>query len=380
MSNHDNNTNQQLLSSMKQQNSLVAADIEAAQKLSALADAAAGFSAFSDYQELKSAATLYAHQVDLSKFAHFINQVYEKSAQSNDVDTVELRLYDLQLYEQPQSWAIVSHGLVKLFKRDMADQGFALTSINRALSTIRKYAGLAMEAGVISPAAHAQIKNVTGYRHSEAKNVDEKRTVTRIGRKKEEAVPIPLGIIKELKSKELFPETAAGRRDRLALCLLLDHGLRASEVAGLTMADVDLQNFQMTVYRKKTKSTDLIQLTEDSFDALATYAENDALPHPNAPLLRASNKGGRLTDRPLTRITASRLMNRYGKLMAKKYDLPHLAKLSAHDGRHQWATDALEAGTPLNDLQQAGGWKSPAMPLRYANKSKVSNKGVKLNR
>ncbi len=380
MSNPDNSTKNQLPAPNKSQMPIVAADIEAAQKLSALADAAVGYSAFRDYQELKSAATLYAHQVDLSKFAQFINQVYERSAESNDVETVDLRLYDLQLYEQPQAWAIVSHGLVKLFKREMADKGFALTSINRALSTIRKYASLAMEAGVISPSAHAQIKNVTGYRHSEAKNVDEKRAVTRIGRKKEEAVPIPLGIIKELKSVELFPETPAGRRDRLALCLLLDHGLRASEVAGLTINDVDLHNFQLTVYRKKTKSTDLIHLTEDSYDALADYCENDALPHPTAPLLRASTKGGRLTNRPLTRITASRLMNRYGKLMAKKYDLPHLAKLSAHDGRHQWATDALEAGTPLNDLQQAGGWKSPAMPLRYANKSKVSNKGVKLNR
>jgi integrase len=57
-----------------------------------------------------------------------------------------------------------------------------------------------------------------------------------------------------------------------------------------------------------------------------------------------------------------------------------LATLSSHDGRHQWATDAIEAGTPLTAVQHAGGWKSPAMVHRYANKMKIVNQDVKLNR
>ena len=42
--------------------------------------------------------------------------------------------------------------------------------------------------------------------------------------------------------------------------------------------------------------------------------------------------------------------------------------------------DAIEAGTPLTAVQQAGGWKSPAMVHRYANKARVVNQDVKLNR
>jgi len=76
----------------------------------------------------------------------------------------------------------------------------------------------------------------------------------------------------------------------------------------------------------------------------------------------------------------SHLVNRHGKRMAKKYGLKNLATLSSHDGRHQWTTDAIEAGTPLTAVQHAGGWKSPAMVHRYANKAKIVNNDVKLNR
>jgi len=52
--------------------------------------------------------------------------------------------------------------------------------------------------------------------------------------------------------------------------------------------------------------------------------------------------------------------------------------LSAHDCRHYWATSAIKGGTDIKSLQDAGGWSSPAMPLRYAASGKVANKGVKL--
>ncbi|MEI2692641.1 MAG: tyrosine-type recombinase/integrase [Anaerolineae bacterium] len=52
--------------------------------------------------------------------------------------------------------------------------------------------------------------------------------------------------------------------------------------------------------------------------------------------------------------------------------------LSAHDLRHTWATSAARAGTPIDRLMDAGGWSSPAMPLRYIETSKIANEGVRL--
>ena len=54
------------------------------------------------------------------------------------------------------------------------------------------------------------------------------------------------------------------------------------------------------------------------------------------------------------------------------------AGLSAHDLRHAWATRAARNGTPLDRLQDAGGWSSPAMPLRYVEAARVANEGVRV--
>ena len=50
--------------------------------------------------------------------------------------------------------------------------------------------------------------------------------------------------------------------------------------------------------------------------------------------------------------------------------------LSAHDCRHYWSTAAVRGKTPLNALMQAGGWNSPAMPMRYIQEAEIANEGV----
>ena len=52
--------------------------------------------------------------------------------------------------------------------------------------------------------------------------------------------------------------------------------------------------------------------------------------------------------------------------------------LSAHDLRHTWATLAARNGTPLDRLQDAGGWNSLAMPARYVEAARIANEGVLL--
>jgi integrase len=52
--------------------------------------------------------------------------------------------------------------------------------------------------------------------------------------------------------------------------------------------------------------------------------------------------------------------------------------LSAHDGRHSWATRAARNKTDAFALQGAGGWNSLAMPRRYVEAAKIANEGVNL--
>ena len=89
------------------------------------------------------------------------------------------------------------------------------------------------------------------------------------------------------------------------------------------------------------------------------------------PALRASRKGGALQDAGMTARALTARVRDLGAAVG-------LVGLSAHDLRHYWATQAARSGTPLDRLQDAGGWASPAMPLRYVEAAKIANQGVLL--
>jgi integrase len=44
-----------------------------------------------------------------------------------------------------------------------------------------------------------------------------------------------------------------------------------------------------------------------------------------------------------------------------------IANFRWHDLRHTWASWHVQAGTPLNALQELGGWSDYKMVLRYAH-------------
>jgi len=165
------------------------------------------------------------------------------------------------------------------------------------------------------------------------------------------------------------PDTAQGWRDAILMCLLLDHGLRCSEMAALLFEHINLYEETLTFYREKVDLVQTHQLSKDTRAALRHYLEHAALTA-GEHLLRGSRRGGRLLGRMSERAVTARV-NVLGERLG-------VEQLSAHDGRHTWATLAIKAGTDLKALQDAGGWKSPYMPLRYAEAAKIANDGVKL--
>ena len=138
----------------------------------------------------------------------------------------------------------------------MLGEGYAIGSINGRLSTVRTYARIAAKAGAITAKESFLIGSVQGYASKEARQIDDKRRAdgmqTRKGHKKAEA----------LKSQPATTEQ--GRRDALIMCLLLDHGLRVSEIAILTRAALDLKAGTFTFYRPKVNKTQTHELTPDT--------------------------------------------------------------------------------------------------------------------
>lgn len=320
---------------------------------------------FHKYMVTKSDNTLHRHHYDLRLFAEYLH----------DLGVTAERTADLQ--QTPAAWTGVTWGLIEGFLSWQLAQGYAITSANARLSTIKNYARLAVKAEIIPRDEAPLLETVKGYSRKEGINLDEKRPVTRLGHKK--ATPIPISSEKAERLKNNHPPTPAGHRNRLILHLLLDHGLRASEVANLHRQNFDLETETLTFWRQKTKEWTTHQLTPPTLFAAETY-------HPHMPaegtIFWTSRKDGSFTDGKLTRITVSRLVQRVGvdadffrveitQTKTGKKREKRIGTLSAHDCRHFCATDMARKGYSIRQLMDWFGWTSPGMAMRYVEGAAV---------
>ena len=316
---------------------------------------------FADYLSRKSDNTIKTQAAALNLFGHYLALV----------GITGLSAANLQ--QLPQAWQGITWGIVEGFVKWLLQQGYAVSTVNYRLTAVKVYAKLAAKADVI-PAQELQlIKAVKGYGRKEAKRIDKRRPVTRVGAKKEQPVRITPEQAQELKT---HPDTSQGRRDALLMCLLLDHGLRVGEVIGLLVEDFDLERGELHFYRPKVDMEQTHELTGATWRAAHAYFAYDAAT--NGFLLRSSRKGGQLTKRPLS-IRAAQKRVAYLGQKRLGIGLGDDIALSPHDCRHYWATDAARNGTDPFRLQEAGGWASLAMPRQYVEAAEIANKGVKLS-
>lgn len=316
--------------------------------LGSAANHAAARNVLSDYQARKAQETLRRQAADIKLFETYLAQA-------------GLVISDMAL--DLEAWSGVTWGLVEGFSRWQLEQGYAIGSINVRLATVKAYCELASKHGSLDAAASSLVRTVKGYRQLEGRNVDDKRDQTRRpDAKKADPVSISLDQARGLKQQ---PATKKGRRDSLLMSLLLDLGLRVGEVASLNVSSINLEAGTLTFYRHKVNLWQTLNLEADTWRAARAYLEQEQRDQAS-PLFSGPCSGERMSERTI---------NARVEVLGAKIGL---VSLSPHDCRHYWATNAMRAGTDVKSLQDAGGWSSPAMPLRYAESSKIANHGVKL--
>jgi integrase len=278
---------------------------------------------------------------------------------------------------EPSEWKSVTWGLIGRYREYMLKSGYSINTINQTIYIIKAYAEMAGTAGFISPDKLIYIKAVKGYKSKEIPHIDERRKEsaisTRIGMKKAEATRISADDARRLKSQ---PDTPRGRRDALLMAILLDHGLRISEVIGLKKSNFNMQDRTFTFYRPKTNRTDTHRMTEDTFNAAKKYFDmiQDVIQFDKNDSIWTSitRKNDQFEIRKgLAKVSAQKRVTTLGKNIG-------IEKFSCHDCRHYFATAAHKAGTDTLDIMAAGGWATPAMVARYVNKDAISNLNVKL--
>ncbi len=156
---------------------------------------------------------------------------------------------------------------------------------------------------------------------------------------------------------------ATGKRDRAILELLYGSGLRVSELAALSLGDVDLGGASARVRGKGNKER-LVPLGGKCMDAIHAYlTDRSVFAHPKTGALDArafflSARGKRLGVRAV-----QALVHKYGALGAGRADLhPHAL-------RHTCATHLLDGGADLRAIQELLGHSSLSTTQRYTHVS-----------
>lgn len=324
------------------------ASLSILQKAGMIANMAASKSVFARYREKRAENTLSRQAQDLALFGRYL----EDAGLEVDCD----------FQGNPDCWQGITWGIVEGFVAWQLKQGYAVSSANVRLSTVKTYAQLAAKAGAIDAQDLALIQTVKGYSRKEGKRVDEKRPQARqVGAKKAEAVNLSAEQARQLTAQ---PDSPQGRRDALMMALLLEHGLRAGEIAALTLGNFDITAAELRFYRPKVDKLTAHRLTARTLKALLAYLP-DA---PQAgPLLKASRKDGSLIDSTLNRLTLTRRVRDLGKAIG-------IDGLSAHDCRHYCATDMAAKGYSVKELMEWFGWASPAMAIRYIADNEISER------
>jgi integrase/recombinase XerD len=151
-------------------------------------------------------------------------------------------------------------------------------------------------------------------------------------------------------------------RNRAALALLADLGLRVGELVSLDLADLGHERGHRSVRfigkGGRARRRALAPGTAFTLDAyLAVRAEGERVPVERlaGPLL-ATASGGRLDRHAVFRLV---------RRLARAAGIPAWEKLSPHSLRHAFATTARAEGVPLEDVQDAMGHADPRTTRRY---------------
>jgi integrase/recombinase XerD len=150
-------------------------------------------------------------------------------------------------------------------------------------------------------------------------------------------------------------QTVVGRRDLAILTLLLRLGLRAGEVAGLRLEDLDWRAGELVVVGKGRRA-ERLPLPVDVGEAITGYLRDG---RPDSALdrtvfIRVKAPRRRLTTGGVTQVVVA-AGQRAG-----------LGQIHAHRLRHTAATSMLRAGAPLHEIGQVLRHREPLSTAIYA--------------
>lgn len=319
------------------------------------------------HKRKRSPETRRRYRFDLAHFEAFLQSA---------ANTTDTRLA-LDLLNNLQAWQGMTPELLMAYQQAMENEGLATGTIRLRVYTIKAFCRVARKAGLLDENTYGRIKLVETLRPAEADNLDANRRAAGLptrkpqgtNAKKAEWTQLTVSQVKRL--LKACGSDRRGVRDRLLILLSFRHGLRVGEIALLPISSLNLETGLLTFDRPKSHLKD--QRLELSAEALAAarawltirLQETSDL---QAPLFNAERIPGQ-------QINEGTISHRIARLALVHLGLRHV---SSHDGRHWWIDDAIANQVDVKTFTEAGGWKSPVVPLQiYASKARVANQGMR---
>ena len=254
---------------------------------------------------LASEHTVVAYRRDLSLFIEFCG----KNARLSDITRIKV-----------QDWLVASHA-----------SGLAASTLARRLSALSSFLDAAVQAGWCKTNVAAGV------------------------RPPKQAKRLPRTLPPE-QTAALMKRTdrASDIRDLALVAVMYGCGLRVSEVVGLNLHDVDLQQFELRVFGKGRKER-IVPLPQGAVQYLHSYlAERNPVNEERAVFLNRFGK--RLSVRSVQRMLKERALENGADI-----------SVTPHRLRHSFATHLLAGGVDLRAIQELLGHASLATTERYTH-------------
>ena len=221
----------------------------------------------------------------------------------------------------------VTRPLIEEHLEHLAEEGYAPSSVERALSAIKSFHRFMLQEEIssVSPAAALPLP------------------------KKAERLPDVLSVRQALALLDQpFPKTAAGQRDRAIIEVLYGCGLRVSELTGLDVGAVSLEDEVVRVIGKGSKER-LVPLMGSAHKALAEYLSDwrgELVSSRSGAAVFLNVRGGRIS-----RQSVFAIVERAGRVVG-------IDGLHPHTLRHSFATHMLQGGADIRIVQELLGHSS----------------------
>lgn len=259
---------------------------------------------------------------------------YERAYSELTVISYSGSLKEFELYckslDIELSWQTIMSDVIRSWVVSLLDAGLAPAGVCPKLSAVKSFYRFLLRRGLVK--------------------VDPAYGV--VAPKKSKPLPYFVGEndLRRLLSDLMFPETYEGRLTQVLVCMLYSTGMRAAELMGLDVSDVDMRNSVLSVVGKRNKQRNIPMLPE-LVKVLRVYlAERESLlagkPETQAMFVMPRT-GKRLTYPKLRELVRAALAG-----------VTLQSKRSPHILRHSFATSLLNNSADLQSVKELLGHES----------------------